>query len=586
MRLVEDTPLQREIDQQEQFVRSAVDGFIQRQGDFDQLNAYVADETTQSFAIVALGGLGKSTLLAKWIDHLREAGSTSGQVVLLRFIGASDLSTGVYSLLHSLLEQFAVSTRNPGLQIPLDPQQLRESWIKIIHEKNAGGKTVIVLDAINQLEEGLADLSWLPQELPANIKLVISFKRGSQAAEDLIRAMDASRQARFAEVLPFEALEERRKLVEGYLKPYLKDLGDMDMDQLIRLPGAENPLYLKILLSELRVFGVFSELKNKISAFGADPVSAFQNVLMRLETDPAYSRFQPERVVPVIFGSLAYARHGLAVREIADLLLRELILERNSVNSVDEVQTIQLFMRQVRPFLARRDGCYDFFYESFKLAAMARYTRTGSEESAFPEYSQVEWHHQLANYFQGLPLWLEDKTRVANKRKTAELPFHLAMSAQPAAFTECLGNFDFLYAKLLAFSAPVLLEDFKLAALDGLALGAQPAGALGLIQKAINLSLQNISFDPRLFAGQIIARLNDFDNPILQALVQQAQNWTGEIFIVQGETAKQTKNYCFYISVPNPQGASTSSGSQRFTPFPRVVTACLPRNPFGQRHRG
>jgi WD40 repeat protein len=43
--------------------------------------------------------------------------------------------------------------------------------------------------------------------------------------------------------------------------------------------------------------------------------------------------------------------------------------------------------------------------------------------------------------------------------------------------------------------------------------------------------LQNIDFDPKLFAGQLIARLSDSDSPVIQALVQHARCWTKEIWI-------------------------------------------------------
>jgi hypothetical protein len=52
MHLPEDTPLQREMDQQDQFLQTASDGFIQRQGDFDRLNEYLEDQTKQTYALI------------------------------------------------------------------------------------------------------------------------------------------------------------------------------------------------------------------------------------------------------------------------------------------------------------------------------------------------------------------------------------------------------------------------------------------------------------------------------------------------------------------------------------------------------
>jgi nephrocystin-3 len=98
---------------------------------------------------------------------------------------------------------------------------------------------------------------------------------------------------------PFENLEDRSKLVRVYLSQFLKDIDEKHLEVLKQSPGANNPLYLKIVLSELRVFGAFSNLEKKIrDDFGNTPVSAFNGLLKRLETDPTYSLIDPKQAVP------------------------------------------------------------------------------------------------------------------------------------------------------------------------------------------------------------------------------------------------------------------------------------------------
>ena len=66
--VVGETDLQKEIDQQEQFLYSGSQGFIERGGDFDDLDAYVDNDSNQLFVLTAPGGMGKSSLLATgWI---------------------------------------------------------------------------------------------------------------------------------------------------------------------------------------------------------------------------------------------------------------------------------------------------------------------------------------------------------------------------------------------------------------------------------------------------------------------------------------------------------------------------------------
>ncbi|MDR0310902.1 MAG: DUF4062 domain-containing protein, partial [Acidobacteriota bacterium] len=59
MSLEEHSPLQKELDQQAQFLRSAGEGFIERAGDFDALNEYLQSGEKRPFALTAYAGMGK-----------------------------------------------------------------------------------------------------------------------------------------------------------------------------------------------------------------------------------------------------------------------------------------------------------------------------------------------------------------------------------------------------------------------------------------------------------------------------------------------------------------------------------------------
>lgn len=405
-----ESDLQQELDQQEQFLFSASEGFIERKGDFDELDSYVKGDSRQLFVITAPGGMGKSSLLAKWVDRYRLIiEGKADQSIHFRFIGQSDRSTTVYSLLGLLLNELKeISGKFKG-EIPQDPQKLSQEFPRLLEVAGMAGKTVIVLDALNQLESGLSDLTWLPYQLPENIKLIVSFKSGESDADNLIMRMRG--QVILSEVRPFTSIDHRLALVNRYLEQYLKQLDQPLLNALINLPGASNPLYLKVVLSELRVFGAFANLNEKIrSEFGETPVEAFLAVLKRLESDPAYSSIAPNDAVPLLFGLLSHARYGLSVDELSDIFA-SLVGKEKEVAA----ETINLYLRQVRPFLAHRDGRYDFFFESFKTATHIRYNGESS-----PAKQANDWHILLADYFEGLPL---------THRKVQELPWQLAQSA-------------------------------------------------------------------------------------------------------------------------------------------------------------
>ena len=451
MQPVIDTPLQREIDQQQQFLRSAGSGFIERAGAFRELDAYLASASRAAFSLAAPGGMGKSMLLASWVARLLEEIPPAGPVVLYRFIGVSDGSTRIDSVLRSVIEE-AAERFNCVINTDLDSRKLRENWVKLIAEKCLGTSLVLVFDSINQLETGLSDLQWLPETLPEGIKLVLSLKTSTPDADELILTWQKSGRVQIGEIEPFRTLEDRRALVETFLKAYFKELDGNLLEELIRHPATQNPLYLKILLSELRIFGDFNNLKKKIQEFGQDPVSAFSAVLHRLETDPVYSRFRLHDMIPRLFGFLAASRKGLSVGELAHLLIQTLGLAPSGDNLDAAAETINLYLRQMRPFLARRDNRYDLFYESFRQAALLRYRNRLDQ-----------YHGDLAAFFiQQADPSRQQQYELDQARPLEELPYHLAEAKEQGRLAEVMSRLTYLDARCRTGSIYTLLDDYQL----------------------------------------------------------------------------------------------------------------------------
>lgn len=408
-----DDELDRELDQQENFLFTTSDGFIERKDDFAELDEYVENTSNKLFVLVGLAGMGKSTLLANWVDRYRSrVERNTDHSNHFRFIGQSDGTTTVHSVLTSLLKEIKQISGKLAEEIPVDPVELREKWLSLLERTGARGKTVIVIDALNQLESGLADLRWLPRSLPKNIKLIVSFKCGEASSDALRDQLIQDDRVQLSEIKPFQNIDDRRRLVTAYLSQYLKELDEEHLETVIGLRGAENPLYLKVILSELRVFGAFASLRAQIRhGFGDNPVSAFHGVLRRLETDPAYTPLDPSAVVPLLFGFLAHARTGLTTDELIDLIMQHYPWERSSAREVstqspaleaDRRQhvsdAVNFYLRHARPFLARRAGRSDLFYESFKIAAVERYQREPTGQHSIKR-TAPQWHQPLAEMY-------------------------------------------------------------------------------------------------------------------------------------------------------------------------------------------
>ena len=147
---------------------------------------------------------------------------------------------------------------------------------------SAKGKTVLVLDGLNQLEDrdNASDLGWLPEHFPPNVRLIASTLPG--------RSLDAVMKRGWLEYT-VKGLDsgERIQMAGEYLSRFGKRLSPQHLDQIVYSPRTENPLYLKVLLDELRVFGEHEALGKRIDQYMESKTipDLYTKVLERLESD-------------------------------------------------------------------------------------------------------------------------------------------------------------------------------------------------------------------------------------------------------------------------------------------------------------
>ncbi|MFH1531358.1 MAG: DUF4062 domain-containing protein [Pseudomonadota bacterium] len=451
--IAHESDLQRELDHHEQFVHTSAAVFIERGDDFGALDRYLADDSGQVLVVAAPGGMGKSTLLAAWVGRTREGLRGAHETIHARFCGMGELSTSIPALIrYLLLELRDVAGKIDG-DIPAEPGELHDRWRAAIEACGRGGRTVIVMEGLDHLDPHQSELDWIPAPLPSGVKIVVSFRTGEPAANRLAERLGQDSRYRVASVGSFDALEDRRLLVRTYLSQYLKELDDHHLEALIRVAGAENPLFLRVVLSELRVFGSFDKLAEQIEhAFGADVTRAFAAVLARLESDPAFSALDMGRATALVFGYLAHARHGLSVDDLAWLLGREDAIAEASLEEIEE--TIHLLLRQVRPYLSRRAGRYHFFYEDFRRASLRRYVAPADGPAVHCRSSSA-WHSQLADLFRGrangagIAPW-----DGAARGDMNALAHHLLHAGRGQELSELYSDFDYLLALCCLVDTP------------------------------------------------------------------------------------------------------------------------------------
>ena len=167
-------PVQRAAAEHEAFARSRAGVYIGRRSYFEAIDEHVAgDGTDQPLVVVGESGLGKSALLANWALRYRQGHPK--ECLVMHFIGSSPESADWASMLRRAMAELAQRLHIDS-PIPSNDEGLREAFTSYLYEAGARSRVVLVLDALNQLDDrdGAPDLVWLPPRIPRNVRVIVS----------------------------------------------------------------------------------------------------------------------------------------------------------------------------------------------------------------------------------------------------------------------------------------------------------------------------------------------------------------------------------------------------------------------------
>jgi len=303
-------PLDREAMDHEAYAQSRERVYIGRPEYFAKLDAYADGAGDQPLVILGESGCGKSALLANWVKHYREAHPDT--LVLQHYIGATPYSGDWAAMLRRLMGEFKRHMEiHPD--VPDKPDTLRSAFPNWLHMAAAKGRIVLVLDALNQLEDrdGAPDLVWLPPVMPENLRLIVSTLPGRPLDEIKKRAWPT------LEVGPLSQAE-RERLIAEYLAQYAKALSPARVHRIAAAPQSANPLYLRVLLDELRLFGEHERLEERIGHYlqAESPRDLYRKVIARWEQDYGGGT----TLVADTLSLLWAARRGLSETELLQAL--------------------------------------------------------------------------------------------------------------------------------------------------------------------------------------------------------------------------------------------------------------------------
>jgi nephrocystin-3 len=291
--------------------------YIGRQDYFDALDRHCMGDG-KPLLLVGDSGSGKSALIANWVEHWGEG--HPGDFIFQHYIGGTTDSAVHWKVMRRLVSEIKRWTGDDE-EIPRTNDELFRDfavWLvkgRIKAERD-GVRFIVLFDALNQLEDRdhAHTLGWLPEEpfTTSNLRLIVSTLPGPT-----LEALER----RSLPTLRIEALttDECGRMIGDYLRRFGKSLEKSRVERISNTKAATNPLYLKILLDELRVTGTRSKLDERLDGYlsAGDIPSLLKSVLERYQRDYEHDR---KGLVGEALGLIWSARRGLTEAELLQLL--------------------------------------------------------------------------------------------------------------------------------------------------------------------------------------------------------------------------------------------------------------------------
>lgn len=367
------------------------------------------DSEEPRIVIEGASGGGKSALLANFIEAYRKI--RRRHLVHEHYLGASADAAAPHALVRRLIEFIQRST-DSSEEIPSDPQKLMESLPMWLANASAWAckrrrRFIFVLDSLNSLNDQ-QDLRWWPAFLPRGITVVVSCLPGPvhdalTGKTESLSGQDKPPKWQAVKVHPLTK-SQSSMLLNTYLARFNKKLPKQMVKQVQSHALSTNPLFLRTLAEELRLFGVHEELQKRIDHYLSTETidDLFERVLERVEKD--CGKKQVKAAMMAIWAS----RAGLTEKEILEIAELSPVVWATMRHALDDS-------------LLETNGRITFAHDYLKIAVKDRFLTTSAK--------QVRAHRHLAQWFQSRPF---------DARRAEEEPYQWMLGFDYIKLKRCL----------------------------------------------------------------------------------------------------------------------------------------------------
>ncbi|XP_053395169.1 NACHT and WD repeat domain-containing protein 2-like [Mercenaria mercenaria] len=509
-----------------------------------KLKNYLSDETTKPLVVYGEAGSGKSTLLSKLATEVVE-NSRGNTVCAIRFIGYTPKSSDIKQVLMTLCLQLLHTLGRKNTDIPYDAKDLQRYFNDLLNSVPKGITVVIFLDSLENLipEYNAHFLSWLPNQLKPNIKIVVSTHPTKHKLLERLQS-EVIKDINYMVGVTQMPCEDAEGLMQYILSLHSRKITSLQQNVFkSKFSECSLAMYVQLLTHQAKLLKSYDVLdKSNVPSNINEAINWYFDSLEKKHGKVLIGR---------TLGYLVASVTGLSDCEMEDLLsLDDDVLNSVFVTYHPPVRRIPFvkwlsIKDDVEPFLNYREAdgvtVYMWCHEEFEAVVRERYLND--------ETTRKEVHSMLADYFLGawagkkkpvkvptengnlvlLPCGNEADRFIAaqplsfetpgapvryNKRKYDQVPRHLYLAGRFKELNSLvLFNYEWLYNKIKALSLTHIMADFVL----------NPGEEATLVEEALRVAESTIQSDINNLAPEITGHLLPYykTHPNIRALVQQ-----------------------------------------------------------------
>ena len=380
-KVIDDDEIAHEQRLHTEFKNKLVTHFRGRAETLTTIQNYLNDPSSnKTLSLIGESGSGKSSVMAKVVQDTLESKSAD-TLLVYRFLGTTSNSSNVISLMQSVAGQIAqrFGTELNDLAGEGNEKALHEMYgmtevfRKSLELATAEKPVVLFLDALDQLSDtdNARQLNWLPAELPANVKIVVS---SLPELQDKLTGTQS-------EALPLLPRTEVSLILNTWLESINRTLTPEQFDVILGKEKSDLPIYLKLAFEQAKEWTSYQkncQLSDKVEGI-------INDFIKDLEDDHVEGL-----VEHVICYMLCGRYQGLAENEILDILVFDeeywaTFLDNSHKDHREELREAKKIPLAVwsrlyldlEPFLTERDAdgvpIITFFHRQFNEVLRKRY---------------------------------------------------------------------------------------------------------------------------------------------------------------------------------------------------------------------